>query len=205
LEIYRRIGERIRHARLKAGMTQPQLATMLSVSKGIISRWETGQARPSLDRLEVLASQLSMSIEEMLGFVVSDEAGVGNKRSIPVWELGVGALPDMQLASAIGEVMVGEKEAFEIQGAFLMLDDSLYPHFFPGDLVGVKIKRRPKLGDVLFVRKGRQPVIMRYAGRKKGDILIPLKVCQDAEVVHRIDLLGVYRWLQRPGHVIRHK
>ncbi len=202
MEIYRRIGERIRHARLRVGLTQPELAEFLGVSKGIISRWETGLARPSLDRLEPLARRLGLSIEELLGFAVAEGAGAYRARSLPVWDLGRETVPDFRPQSAIGNILVSEEEALAVQAALRVSDDAFSPHFCVGDVVGVEtLRRQPKLGDIIFIRRGGKLTLRRFGGRRKGFVLIPLQASQDTEVVERLEVVGIYRWLRRPGQV----
>jgi len=119
-----------------------------------------------------------------------------------VWELARHALPDLRLASSIGQALVSEEEALSVQAAFYIRDDSLSPHFAAGDLVGVQTTGRPKLGEVLFLRRGDKPLLRRYGGKRKGEVLLPLEISQQTETVDRLDLLGIYRWLRRPGQVI---
>lgn len=51
-------GERIRAARLRAGLTQVQLAGRLGVVQHNISALETGRENPSLERLYGLAKAI---------------------------------------------------------------------------------------------------------------------------------------------------
>ncbi|NIM04412.1 MAG: helix-turn-helix domain-containing protein [Armatimonadetes bacterium] len=202
MDIYRRIGERIRHARSRAGLTQPQLARLLNVSKGIISRWETGLARPSLDRLEPLARRLEISLEAMLGFTGVEETGGYPVRGVPVWEMASEIIPDFKPTSCIGATFVSEEEALAVQAALLIPSDCFCPYFFTGDVVGVQTAGRAKLGEIVFIRKNKKVALYCYGGRKKGDILLPMGVSQRVETVARIDLVGIFRWLHRPGKVI---
>jgi transcriptional regulator with XRE-family HTH domain len=201
VEIYRRIGERIRHARLQAGLTQPQLAQLLNVSKGIISRWETGLARPSLDRLEPLAARIGVSLEMMLGLAPTQE-GAYRVRAVPVWKVTSTAFPALEPANSVGEILVSEEQALQVQAAFLMEDDSFCPYFFCGDVVGVQTAGRALLGDVVFVRLGSRVVLRHYGGRRKGEILLPMGGCLRVEKVDFLNFVGIFRWLQRPGSVL---
>jgi transcriptional regulator with XRE-family HTH domain len=44
----------LREARLRAGLTQQQLATRAGTSQSAIARWESGAVQPSLERLREL-------------------------------------------------------------------------------------------------------------------------------------------------------
>ena len=53
------IGEKIREARLNAGLKQVQLAEMIGVNSVTISRWENGRSKPRAGELESLTNIFS--------------------------------------------------------------------------------------------------------------------------------------------------
>lgn len=61
------IGERIAQLRRAAGLSQEQLAEALEVSRQAVSKWETGQALPDIDRIGRLCALFSVSADELLG------------------------------------------------------------------------------------------------------------------------------------------
>lgn len=61
------IGENIRRARQKNGLTQYELAEKLGVSDRAVSRWETGAASPDVGALVRLALILETSADALLG------------------------------------------------------------------------------------------------------------------------------------------
>ena len=61
------MGENIRRARQKQGLTQSALAERLGVSDRAVSRWETGAAAPAVDLLVPLALALDTSTDALLG------------------------------------------------------------------------------------------------------------------------------------------
>lgn len=66
LELARRVGERIRVARRRAGLTQSQLAGV-RYTKAYISALETGITRPSMVALNYIADQLGLPASHFLG------------------------------------------------------------------------------------------------------------------------------------------
>jgi len=60
------LGERVRAARKALGMSQAQLAGE-ELTKGFISQLESGQVRPSIRSLQVIASRLGKPLEYFLG------------------------------------------------------------------------------------------------------------------------------------------
>lgn len=53
------IGEKIREARVNAGLKQTQLADMLGVHSVTVNRWENGKSKPRAEELENLTNILS--------------------------------------------------------------------------------------------------------------------------------------------------
>ena len=54
------IGEKIKRKRTALGMTQKQLAQLLSVSNQLVSKWENGESVPSLEYLDSLCRALEV-------------------------------------------------------------------------------------------------------------------------------------------------
>ena len=54
------IGQRIKDARKKAGMTQAELASKLDIPPQSIGQWERGERRPKLETLDRIAAALGV-------------------------------------------------------------------------------------------------------------------------------------------------
>ena len=61
------LNERLREERKRKGLTQEQLAGLISVSRQTISHWETGRAAPDYDSLRLLAEALDITSSQLLG------------------------------------------------------------------------------------------------------------------------------------------
>ncbi len=59
-------GEKIKEARKAAGMTQEQLANVLSVSRQAITKWESDKGIPDVENLKILSKVLDVSIDSLL-------------------------------------------------------------------------------------------------------------------------------------------
>ena len=59
-------GAAIRRLREERGLTQAQLAEMISVSDKAVSKWETGKGLPDLTLLDPLAKALGVSLMELM-------------------------------------------------------------------------------------------------------------------------------------------
>ena len=95
---YGEMGDRLREYRQERGLSLRALAERLGVSPSLISQVETGRAKPSVSTLYAIASELGISLDDLL-FVDAhgDPAGtvVGTTVSAPMTG-GIG-LPDILL------------------------------------------------------------------------------------------------------------
>ena len=63
------LSNQILQARKALGLSQEQLAEQIGVSRQSISKWETGQSAPELDKLVALSRVFGISTDELLGNV----------------------------------------------------------------------------------------------------------------------------------------
>jgi transcriptional regulator with XRE-family HTH domain len=61
------VGRLIRHHRRQAGLTQPQLAEIVEMQVGSLSRIERGKAAPSFSTLSKLAEALGVEVRDFFG------------------------------------------------------------------------------------------------------------------------------------------
>lgn len=61
------LGERIKQARIQAGLTQEQLAELLNLSRGTVARYELGEIEPKLQNLAAIARVLQVSSDYLMG------------------------------------------------------------------------------------------------------------------------------------------
>lgn len=71
------LAKRIAACRKQAGLSQEKLAERMGVSRQTISRWETGEARPDLEKFEQLCGVFSVSADALL-FGTQSPAQPGN-------------------------------------------------------------------------------------------------------------------------------
>lgn len=60
------LAEKILHLRNQQGLSQLELAERLGVSRQSVSKWETGQSVPDLDKLIKLAGLFGISVDELV-------------------------------------------------------------------------------------------------------------------------------------------
>ncbi len=66
------IGKVIKKLRTEKNVTQDMLAGALSITPQAISRWESGMTYPDLEFLPVIADYFSVTIDELLGYRLSE-------------------------------------------------------------------------------------------------------------------------------------
>jgi transcriptional regulator with XRE-family HTH domain len=60
------IGDRLREERVKAGLSQRELARRLGVSPSLISQLESGQSNPSVGTLYAIVTELDVSLDRLI-------------------------------------------------------------------------------------------------------------------------------------------
>jgi transcriptional regulator with XRE-family HTH domain len=80
-EIKARIGERIKKARLKAGLTQQELGNMVNVKPQTVGGWERAQNAPRMGQIGSIAAALNVSVDYLL-------AGLAQYASPVVGQIG---------------------------------------------------------------------------------------------------------------------
>ena len=59
-------GERLENTRKKNNLTQEQLASLLNVSRQTISKWESDEFYPEIDRLILISKKLDVSLDYLI-------------------------------------------------------------------------------------------------------------------------------------------
>lgn len=77
-------GEKLRSLRIKAGLTQLDIAEKLDVSAAAIGAWENGRAKPRLTKLGQLAELLGTSAADLMGEDATEAAISGTSRMVPL-------------------------------------------------------------------------------------------------------------------------
>ncbi len=68
------IGERIKAARKKAGLTQAELANKLGIAYQGVAQWENNLRNPKYETLQRLAAALSISVDDLLALTPEDQS-----------------------------------------------------------------------------------------------------------------------------------
>ena len=66
IESIQSLGQRIKEYRIKNNMTQEFVAQSLHVSRQAVSKWEQGTGYPEVEKLLLLSSKLSVSLDSLM-------------------------------------------------------------------------------------------------------------------------------------------
>ena len=125
------LAERLKQLRAEKGMTQVQLAQMLSVSKGTVAMWETSKRKPSFEILSKLSDIFDRRMDYILGY--SDDASSPQPTEEELDQLGSWAAEDSMRETVMQYLRLDEygKQAVEaiIRAEFerCKAQESLFP------------------------------------------------------------------------------
>jgi len=135
-ELLDAIGDRLREERVKAGISQRELARRLGLSPSLISQLESGQSRPSVGTLYSIVTELGVSLDHVIrGADFPDTNGPDASRSgSPVVRRGERAAIDLDSGVRWEELAATHEEGvdfleaiYEVGGASTP-DESLMRH-----------------------------------------------------------------------------
>lgn len=67
------IGSKIKQLRIKAGMTQEQLASTLGISAQAVSKWENGTTMPDITLLPMLSTEFGVTIDDLFDLSIDQK------------------------------------------------------------------------------------------------------------------------------------
>ena len=113
------LHEKLAELRAENNMSQFEVAEALNVSRQAISRWETGRAKPSTEKLIALSRLYGVPLDELVGGEPARaESGAENveapavpRRASPRRWIAAGALALAVLAAIIGAYLLGRGES----------------------------------------------------------------------------------------------
>lgn len=73
---YDLLGQKIKRERLRAGLSQDQLAEAADISTGFLGHIESGRRKLSIETLVRLASKLNVSTDYLLSDSIEHESGI---------------------------------------------------------------------------------------------------------------------------------
>lgn len=181
--------------RKELDLTMKQVADMVGVSEGTVSRWESGEiANMRRDKIMDYAKALKISPAVIMGWESKEETAQGFR--IPVFDRVAAGIP----IDAIEEVIDWEEipEDMAKTGEYFGLrikGDSMTPRIVEGDVVIVRQQPDAESGDIVIVRiNGDTATCKRLAKHAHGISLISFNpayppICFSNEEIERLPVV----------------
>ena len=135
--------ERLKEARVKAGITQHEIAEALNINRTTYNKYENGASKPTPETLSRIADYFHVSVDYLLGRDTPSESAdtvpgliAVKKKKIPV--LGEIACGKPIFADEDREVYVSVSEEIVCDYALIAKGDSMLPRIHDGDLVFIR-------------------------------------------------------------------
>ena len=138
------LGEKLFVQRKKAGLSQEEVADKLDVSRQTVSKWETNQSTPELNKAKLLCQLYGVSY----GYLIGNGPALGDLTSVEslsdeidwtsAWSRKYPILSDYPAQEGIQEFQDGMLDLYQRycktygcpeMDAFLVLKDILYRHY----------------------------------------------------------------------------
>lgn len=92
------IETKIYELRKKAGLSQEELGFMLNVTRQTVSKWETGQSLPEIDKVNSLCDYFQISADELLRDQVIEQENANKRDDLKEIEVRAKKIPYLTLA-----------------------------------------------------------------------------------------------------------
>jgi transcriptional regulator with XRE-family HTH domain len=156
-EISVSVGQNVRRERLRAGLSVRELARRLGVSASFLSQFELGQSQAAVSTLFAIATELNLSLDDLLGHSVAPVAPVDEH---PDSEADPPHAPEEYLAFQTG---VRWRRLAELEGEQV---DFLLTEYEPGaDSAPADQPQRHRGNDYGYVLEGTLTIVIN--GRRR--------------------------------------
>lgn len=143
------VGQNVRRERLRAGLSMRELARRLGVSASFLSQFELGQSQAAVSTLFAIATELNLSLDDLLGHSVAPVAEDDDG------ETGMPRAPEEYLAFQTG---VRWRRLAELDGEQV---DFLLTEYEPGaDSAPAEQPQRHRGNDYGYVLEGTLTIVI---------------------------------------------
>ena len=202
-------ANKVRTSRERLGLTQEELALKLDVSRPAVGSWESGKAKPRLDKLTQLASLLGYKVSELvddnsLPRPSGSKPTVGASAMVPMRVLGkTHAGEPLEEIEDPGFVEVPETVARNHPDAFMLrVEGCCMNRSYPdGCLVMVDPTIQPWNGCAVVAEPSSGESVLRRYYRGQSSLLLAADSYESYDDLiftgdNEVMLLGVVVWFQ---------
>lgn len=149
-----RLAKRLKEARLRAGLSQTELAERIGVSRGAVGQWETGDSNPSNANMRSAADVLGVNVDwlasqrgPMEASPLTRSTGADGER------VDISKLPSDQAKVIAAAIADRKAELWRITS-----DAMVGAGYMPGDLVVVDLEQQPRPQNYVLAESARVPI-----------------------------------------------
>jgi len=207
------LGEKIRIARIKKGLTQKELAALIDAKHTAVSNWENNINKPDADTIELLCTTLDVEPNYFFNLQTSvHDDGVSSSILTPSTMVHVPIVG--RVAAGDGCYAHEDIEGYEVLPAELLSGghkyvllrvkgDSMYPKILEGDLVLLQCQTSVDSGSIAVVTVDDEDGVIKKVKYDKDHIELisenpyyPPRVFEGADV-QRIRVMGLVKRIVR--------
>lgn len=159
-------GEKLRSLRIKAGLTQLDIAEKLDVSAAAIGAWENGRAKPRLTKLGQLAELLGTSAADLMGETPEHVRPNGAQYvTLPVLVAGhAGEFTDEFGPDEVADAPISVLERVNDPDAYLMRvrGSCMNRRFADGENALLSPRCEPRNGDAVAAEYNGEMILRSY-------------------------------------------
>jgi SOS-response transcriptional repressor LexA len=200
-------GEKLRSLRIKAGLTQLDIAEKLDVSAAAIGAWENGRAKPRLTKLGQLAELLGTSAADLMGETPEHVRPNGAQYvTLPVLVAGhAGEFTDEFGPDEVADVPVSVLERVNDPDAYLMRvrGSCMNRRFADGENALLSPRCEPRNGDAVAAEYNGEMILRSYYRGASTLVLSPdsyedcyTDIVFDDPENASVNFRGVVKWHQ---------
>lgn len=200
-------GEKLRSLRIKAGLTQLDIAEKLDVSAAAIGAWENGRAKPRLTKLGQLAELLGTSAADLMGETPEHVRLNGAQYvTLPVLVAGhAGEFTDEFGPDEVADVPISVLERVNDPDAYLMRvrGSCMNRRFADGENALLSPRCEPRNGDAVAAEYNGEMILRSYYRGASTLVLSPdsyedgyTDIVFDDPENASVNFRGVVKWHQ---------
>lgn len=200
-------GEKLRSLRIKAGLTQLDIAEKLDVSAAAIGAWENGRAKPRLTKLGQLAELLGTSAADLMGETPEHVRPNGAQYvTLPVLVAGhAGEFADEFGPDEVADVPISVLERVNDPDAYLMRvrGSCMNRRFADGENALLSPRCEPRNGDAVAAEYNGEMILRSYYRGASTLVLSPdsyedgyTDIVFDDPENASVNFRGVVKWHQ---------
>ena len=200
------LDKQIRRLREKLGLSQSDIARKLDVTPSTISNWESGKARPRLDKMSQLADLLNVTVSELMGEPGMDLPRPAESVQLPVAVAGhAGEFTEEPEPGEVVDVPVSVMERIADPDAYIIrIRGNCMSRRFPDGSNAIASPRaEPRNGDAVVAEYNGELIVREFFRGASTLVLSPDSyddcfedIVFDDPDTDTVSFQGVIKWYQ---------